>query len=281
MGSPKIVKPKTKQARAKVPAVKPTKGKVMQTIMRQANTGSRRGWKSAIGALTILAAASGSALAGPDGPPTTGGSEVIPAVIPTRPYGFTYGEWLAKWWEWSLSFPVSADPENGTAPFSDHQFGDVWFLPAPLGGGTTTMSGSVPEGVALFVPVLTFEADNTGCPTYTDFTVDQLTSLVEGGWSAVATTSCTIDGVAVQGMEIRTQLTLPGADSALPLHGGIPRQRAGQLSGLCWRDLHPGRDVGLPDRRRGRLRDDSSVVGGHAVQYILRPVRRPITLLMT
>jgi hypothetical protein len=126
---------------------------------------------------------------------------VIPPVEPTRPYGRTYAEWLAKWWQWSLSFPVSADPEYGTADMSAGQSGDVWFLPAPLGGGTGTRTGTIPAGTALFVPVLTFEADNTGCPTYTDFTAAQLAALVQGGWSAVTATSCTIDGVAVTGMD--------------------------------------------------------------------------------
>src|SRR5208283_2271583 len=65
-------------------------------------------------------------------------SVIIPPVVQTRPYGLTYAEWLAKWWQWSLAFPVSADPENGTADISSKQSGDVWFLPAPLGGGTAT-----------------------------------------------------------------------------------------------------------------------------------------------
>jgi hypothetical protein len=127
--------------------------------------------------------------------------DIIPPVVETHPYGQTYAEWLAKWWQWSLAFPVSADPENGTADISAKQSGEVWFLPAPLGGGTATRTGTVPEGIALFVPVLTFEADNTGCPTYTDFTAAQLGTEVLGGWTAVTTTTCTIDGVAVAGVE--------------------------------------------------------------------------------
>src|SRR5271157_3205785 len=69
---------------------------------------------------------------------------VVPPVVQTHPYGHTYAEWLAKWWQWSLAFPVSADPEYGTADISTGQKGDVWFLPAPLGGGTLTRTGTVP-----------------------------------------------------------------------------------------------------------------------------------------
>jgi hypothetical protein len=126
---------------------------------------------------------------------------IIPPVVPARPYGLTYAQWLTKWWQWSLAFPVNADPENNTADFSANQSGPVWFLPAPLGGGTATRTGTVPEGLALFVPVLTFEADNTDCPTNTDYTVAQLAAEAQGGWNFVTETSCTVDGVAVTGMQ--------------------------------------------------------------------------------
>lgn len=155
-------------------------------------------WLPALAVSALLTTAVAPALADDENVCSPG---VIPPVVPTHPYGLTYSEWLAKWWQWSLAFPVSADPENGTASISAGQSGDVWFLPAPLGGGTATRTGTVPEGTALFVPVLTFEADNTGCPTYTDFTVAQLTAELQGGWSTVTATSCTIDGVAVTGMD--------------------------------------------------------------------------------
>jgi hypothetical protein len=155
-------------------------------------------WLPAVAISAFLASAVMPTLAD-DG--TVSSPGVIPAVVETHPYGLTYAEWLAKWWQWSLAFPVSADPENGTAELSSKQSGEVWFLPAPLGGGTATRTGTVPEGTALFVPVLTFEADNTGCPTYTDYTAAQLTTEVEGGWTAVTNTTCTIDGVAVAGLE--------------------------------------------------------------------------------
>jgi hypothetical protein len=150
------------------------------------------GWVPALAALALLSATVA---------PTLASDGVIPPVTASRPYGHTYAEWLVKWWQWSLSFPVNADPEYGTADISAHQSGSVWFLPAPLGGATATRAGTVPAGTALFVPVLTFEADNTGCPTYTHFTADQLAGFVAGGWSTVTATSCSIDGVPVSGME--------------------------------------------------------------------------------
>jgi hypothetical protein len=53
----------------------------------------------------------------------------------------------------------------------------------------------------MFVPVITLEVDNTGCPTYSDFTADQLAGFAQGGWTAVTATSCSIDGVTISGMD--------------------------------------------------------------------------------
>ena len=161
-------------------------------------------WLSALAIAALLMTAVAPARADDT---NTNNPGIIPPVVETHPYGLTYAEWLAKWWQWSLAFPVSADPEYGTASLSAGQSGDVWFLPSPLGGGTVTRTGTVPEGTALFVPVLTFEVDNTGCPTYTDLTVAQLSAELQGGWSAVTATSCTIDGVAVTGVDDPTNST--------------------------------------------------------------------------
>ena len=30
--------------------------------------------------------------------------------IESRPYGLTYGEWSARWWQWLLSVPKSRSP---------------------------------------------------------------------------------------------------------------------------------------------------------------------------
>jgi hypothetical protein len=131
------------------------------------------------------------------------------AVIPPQAnaYGHSYGEWLAKWWQWSLAFPADADPGSDTAPQNSAQSGPVWFLAGVHGSAQTgvisvgTRDITVPAGIALFVPVLSNWSDNSGCPTYTDFTVPELEALNAGGWSFVSETTCTIDGVPVAGLK--------------------------------------------------------------------------------
>src|SRR5690242_15482225 len=55
-----------------------------------------------------------------------------PGVIPVNasPYGATYGEWSARWWQWAFSLPVDHHPLFDTADCSAGQSGPVWFLGA-------------------------------------------------------------------------------------------------------------------------------------------------------
>ena len=120
------------------------------------------------------------------------------------PYGYSYEEWSAKWWQFFLGQSTNhleaiGDPGVCSGPASR-----VRFLNAPLGGGTATRQAIIPSHTPLFFPILAFVADNTACPVtaFSSSTADQLAAAAEGGWISGATlTTCTIDGVAVPGLE--------------------------------------------------------------------------------
>src|SRR5689334_15805444 len=62
-------------------------------------------------------------------PPVIGNAG--PGVLPVKssPYGMTYGQWSARWWQWAFSLPIDRSPLFGTADCSAGQSGLVWFLP--------------------------------------------------------------------------------------------------------------------------------------------------------
>jgi hypothetical protein len=96
-----------------------------------------------------------------------GGGSGNPRVLPpaSHPYGHTYGEWGALWWQWAFSFPAADVPffqASGPADCGAHQSGGVWFL-AGSNVGTVTRSCSVPEGTALFFPLANL-VDDWPCP---------------------------------------------------------------------------------------------------------------------
>ncbi len=55
-----------------------------------------------------------------------------PRIFPrdAAPYGNTYGEWSARWWQWLLSVPTPKNPNLDTTgqDCDEGQAGPVWFL---------------------------------------------------------------------------------------------------------------------------------------------------------
>jgi hypothetical protein len=148
----------------------------------------------ALAALLLLGIAASSA-----------SGQVLPPS--SLPYGYSYEEWSAKWWQFALGQSTNhlaslGDPGICTGPASRVRF------PGPTAfstGGVTAITNhiTVPAGTPLFFPVLNLWSDNSACPlsAFTTFTADQLAAQNAGGWSVVTETSCTIDGVAVAGLD--------------------------------------------------------------------------------
>ena len=80
-----------------------------------------------------------------------------PGVSPqnSKPYGLTYGDWSAKWWQWALSIPSAMNPLLDTtgANCGQGQSGQVWLLAGTF-GGAVTRTCTVPSGRSLFFPIL-------------------------------------------------------------------------------------------------------------------------------
>jgi hypothetical protein len=83
----------------------------------------------------------------------------------SNPYGSSYGEWGARWWQWAYSFTADTYPPNQSGPvdLSLHQSGQVWFLAGTSGGVPVTRTGTIPSGTALFFPIVNYINDYP-CP---------------------------------------------------------------------------------------------------------------------
>ena len=112
----------------------------------------------------------------------------------SSPYGKTYAQWSAGWWQWNFSRPTTNSSIQDTAPISIGQTGTVWFLGGTFGSsGARTRTGSVPEGTALFFPIVDSWADNANCPV-DHYTTTQLRSIAASYQDQAFAMSCTIDG---------------------------------------------------------------------------------------
>jgi len=172
-------------------------------------------------ALTIgCAALVWTAAAGPD-QATYGNPGIAPPH--SRPYGLTYGEWSAVWWEWMYALPESENPlfMDGNVDLSLGQpRGPVWFLGGMMIAttystgisATATRTGIVPPDKALFFPILNVELDNptTPAPDGTlpgDYTSAQLRALCTADMDTAEGMECEIDGVSVK--NVSDPLTTP------------------------------------------------------------------------
>lgn len=80
-----------------------------------------------------------------------------PVLPPTaHPYGQSYSEWAADWWQWALSQPADTNPltDPTGARCANEQSGRVWFLAGTITGETVMRTCTVRTGTALLFPVV-------------------------------------------------------------------------------------------------------------------------------
>jgi hypothetical protein len=75
----------------------------------------------------------------------------------SKPYGLSFGDWTARWWQWLLEQPVANNPAFKEEYSSNNQIvSNVWFLPGTFGGSVRRRC-TVPAGRAVLVPVINYE----------------------------------------------------------------------------------------------------------------------------
>jgi len=129
------------------------------------------------------------------------GSLGNPGVLPpgSTPFGKSYAEWSAGWWQWLASVPLDRNPgldETG-AFVGEGQSGHVWYL-APNYGGYHVRNAVIPPGTALFIDVIGYE-------TSTREGLGTTEAELRGNAAAIAdlmeNISCEVDGVQVTGID--------------------------------------------------------------------------------
>ena len=158
--------------------------------------------------LSVVAGLASGACSSSSGSGSSGGS---PALDPTQPhYGYTYGQWGVRWWQWVYQLPQPAGDggmPDCVNPFTDAtgaecgygQSGDVFFLVGTQGGVAVRDACDVPLGKAIFFPILTFSDDNGGVPTSMQASNAALQQVVQGQMDGVPLSemSAEFDGTAI------------------------------------------------------------------------------------
>jgi hypothetical protein len=132
-------------------------------------------------------------------PASADSANIAPFSINSKPYGLSYGEWSAKWWQWLASIPSGNNPVNDKTGVNcaQGQNGPVWFL-AGSTGRPAVRECTVPADKAILFPALSAE-----CSTAEDSTLKTeaelrscATNSIQGGIAQV-----NVDGVNLESLQ--------------------------------------------------------------------------------
>ena len=126
---------------------------------------------------------------------------VNPKVIPSHamPYGMSYADWSAKWWQWVLAIPAVDSPflDDSGANAAVGQSGPVYFLCGTMeydwdGVARAERSVTVPHGKAIFLPIINGEMSMP--EAWDDMTWDDIVAFCSGYIDLVTVKTLTVDG---------------------------------------------------------------------------------------
>jgi len=133
-----------------------------------------------------------------------GGAGRHAQVLPphSHPYGKSYSEWSAKWWQWFMEHPMAGHPGVDGPGFDvrSGQKGNVWFLGSPA-GEPIELSVTIPTGKALFIALLNAEASNLEEFPFFGDTEEAQREAAEWFADHIVRVSCSVDGKPVKHIE--------------------------------------------------------------------------------
>jgi hypothetical protein len=118
----------------------------------------------------------------------------------STPYGITYGEWTAKWWQWSFSMPESDNPlvDDTGKNCAKNQSGPVWFL-AGTGGGSVSRECTVPAGKGILIPIINVECDSASDSSLD--TEEELRACAKADQDQVIEKEIIVDGIKIEDLD--------------------------------------------------------------------------------
>jgi len=171
---------------------------------------------------------------------TTGSSNnLIVFSLDSDPYGVSYAEWTAKWWQWVLSLPVENNPVNDTTGknCAINQSGPVWFLAGTV-GGVVNRNCAIPAEKSILFPILNHGGTLADSPTIKS--EEELLSHATAEMDIISNLEVMVDSVKLSDLQ-RYRVRSPVFEVVLPeknLFGGTPGPTRGVSDGY-WLFLEP------------------------------------------
>ena len=167
--------------------------------------------------------------------------------LDSQPFNKKYSQWSAEWWQFVLSFPVDINPNldltGGACGYGQH--GPVWFLMGVF-GATATRTCSIPEGKALFFPILNMVDINV-----TTQTPQELRAEIDPCMGAVTALLVEVDGVPIKTFEKLQKFRIKSKvfEATLPVNSLFAPDVAVSQSCMTRRAASPGERISTALRR--------------------------------
>ena len=169
------------------------------------------------------------------------GLELYPPT--SKPFGTTFAEWTARWWQWVLSIPKMENPlldENGRN-CANNQRGPVWFLAGTL-NGPAERSCTIPANKAILSPVINYEASVAEGDGTTD---DELAARAKFEMDQIIDMRAMINGINIVELK-QYRIQSPPFNVTLSMDNvlGLPAQTTKMISEGYWiflRPIEPGK----------------------------------------
>jgi hypothetical protein len=157
----------------------------------------------------------------------------------SNPYGVSYSEWTARWWNWLLSIPSENNPANDLTGMNGtlNQDGPVWFLAGTV-GGMARRTCTIPSGLSILLPILNHGGTFADEPTISS--EDELVFHTRNEIELISKLEVQIDELNITGLD-RYRVQSPVFEVVLPtsnLFGGNPGPTRGFSDGY-WLFIKP------------------------------------------
>jgi hypothetical protein len=134
------------------------------------------------------------------------GVNINPGVfqVNSKPYGLTYGEWTARFWQWLHSIPKSDSPAADTTGKNCalKQTGPVWFLPGTF-GGTNERTCTIPKDKAILLTPIEVMCSFAEHHIKTE---PELSACAKADQDKVTSATITVDGIQVKPFRLQSPL---------------------------------------------------------------------------
>ena len=159
--------------------------------------------------------------------------------VDSKPYGKSYAEWSAIWWQWLLSIPEDKNPAGDPTGerCETNQQGPIWFLAGTF-GGAAERTCTIPSGKAIMFPPINSECSYAEYPD--EKTESDLLECAKTFQDQVTSAQVTINGTAIENLD-KFRIQSPPFNVTLPENNvfGISPGQTQAVSDGIWIILKP------------------------------------------